>query len=156
MDAQGEVLQGVSKETTTVVLRLKEMAARGELLFSSINVYDCVTKSKSGNVYGCRHSLINGIIRATDVMIGGTRALIRVYANVGKGCAFISECEPICALQACLEDFQVAAIESVVSEFDIVVSSTGNLDIIFFWNTEGSCKPMQLSSISDTLTAGST
>merc|ERR1712070_242956 len=132
--------KGVSEETTTGVHRLKEMATKGELLFPGINVNDCVTKSKFDNVYGCRHSLPDGIMRATDVMIGGKRALICGYGDVGKGCAFamrgagarvlISECDPICALQACMEGFQVAAIESVVGEMDIFVSTTGNFKII--------------------------
>merc|ERR1712013_680301 len=132
--------RGVSEETTTGVHRLKEMAAKGELLFPAINVNDCVTKSKFDNVYGCRHSLPDGIMRATDVMIGGKRALVMGYGDVGKGCAFalrgsgarvmISEIDPICALQACMEGFQVTTIESVVSEIDIFVSATGNFDII--------------------------
>merc|ERR1712130_992546 len=132
--------KGVSEETTTGVHRLKEMAAKGELLFPAINVNDCVTKSKFDNVYGCRHSLPDGIMRATDVMIGGKRALICGYGDVGKGCAFamrgsgarviITECDPICALQACMEGFQVATMEDVVSEVDIFISTTGNFDII--------------------------
>merc|ERR1712150_260651 len=121
--------QGVSEETTTGVHRLKEMAAKGELLFPAINVNDCVTKSKFDNVYGCRHSLPDGIMRATDVMIGGKRALVCGYGDVGKGCAFamrgagarvlITEIDPICALQACMEGFQVVTLESVVGEIDI-------------------------------------
>merc|ERR1711977_546862 len=113
--------KGVSEETTTGVHRLKEMAAKGELLFPAINVNDCVTKSKFDNVYGCRHSLPDGIMRATDVMIGGKRALIAGYGDVGKGCAFamrgcgarviVTEVDPICALQACMEGFQVATLE---------------------------------------------
>merc|ERR1712130_2176 len=132
--------KGVSEETTTGVHRLKEMAAKGELLFPAINVNDCVTKSKFDNVYGCRHSLPDGIMRATDVMIGGKRALICGYGDVGKGCAFamrgsgarvlIAECDPICALQACMEGFQVATMEEVVGEIDIFVSTTGNFKII--------------------------
>merc|ERR1712091_647160 len=132
--------KGVSEETTTGVHRLKEMAAKGELLFPAINVNDCVTKSKFDNVYGCRHSLPDGIMRATDVMIGGKRALICGYGDVGKGCAFalrgagarviITEIDPICALQACMEGFQVSTLESVVGEVDIFVSSTGNYNII--------------------------
>merc|ERR1712178_658780 len=132
--------KGVSEETTTGVHRLKEMADKGELLFPSINVNDCVTKSKFDNVYGCRHSLPDGIMRATDVMIGGKRALVAGYGDVGKGCAFalrgagarvlISECDPICALQACMEGFQVVTMEQVVGEIDIFVSSTGNFNII--------------------------
>merc|ERR1712057_26152 len=131
---------GVSEETTTGVHRLKEMAAKGELLFPAINVNDCVTKSKFDNVYGCRHSLPDGIMRATDVMIGGKRALVCGYGDVGKGCAFalrgsgarvlISECDPICALQACMEGFQVVTLDEVVGEVDIFVSSTGNFNII--------------------------
>merc|ERR1711866_23041 len=133
-------LRGVSEETTTGVHRLKEMAAKGELLFPAINVNDCVTKSKFDNVYGCRHSLPDGIMRATDVMIGGKRALVCGYGDVGKGCVFamrgagarclITECDPICALQACMEGFQVVKMESVVGEIDIFVSTTGNKDII--------------------------
>merc|ERR1712084_26766 len=132
--------QGVSEETTTGVHRLKEMAKKGELLFPAINVNDCVTKSKFDNVYGCRHSLPDGIMRATDVMIGGKRALICGYGDVGKGSAFamrgsgarvlISECDPICALQACMEGFQVVKMESVLSEVDIFVTTTGNFKII--------------------------
>merc|ERR1711877_83815 len=131
---------GVSEETTTGVHRLKEMAAKGELLFPAINVNDCVTKSKFDNVYGCRHSLPDGIMRATDVMIGGKRVLIAGYGDVGKGCAFamrgagarvlITECDPICALQACMEGFQVATMGDVVGEMDIFVSTTGNFKII--------------------------
>merc|ERR1712072_1554575 len=132
--------KGVSEETTTGVHRLKEMAAKGELLFPSINVNDCVTKSKFDNVYGCRHSLPDSIMRATDVMIGGKRALVCGYGDVGKGCAFalrgcgarvfVTECDPICALQACMEGFQVATMESVCGEVDIFVSCTGNHKII--------------------------
>merc|ERR1712036_142648 len=131
---------GVSEETTTGVHRLKEMAAKGELLFPAINVNDCVTKSKFDNVYGCRHSLPDSIMRAIDVMIGGKRALVCGFGDVGKGCAaalrgcgarvMVTECDPICALQACMEGFQVAAIESVVGEIDIFVSATGNHKII--------------------------
>jgi len=131
---------GVSEETTTGVHRLKEMAAKGELLFPAINVNDCVTKSKFDNVYGCRHSLPDGIMRATDVMIGGKRALVCGYGDVGKGCAFamrgagarvlITEIDPICALQACMEGFQVVSIDSVVGEIDIFTSATGNFNII--------------------------
>merc|ERR1711881_376757 len=132
--------KGVSEETTTGVHRLKEMAAKGELLFPAINVNDCVTKSKFDNVYGCRHSLPDSIMRATDVMIGGKRALICGYGDVGKGCAFamrgagarvlVTECDPICALQACMEGFQVVTLESVVGEIDIFTSTTGNFNII--------------------------
>merc|ERR1712226_747266 len=132
--------KGVSEETTTGVHRLKEMATKGELLFPAINVNDCVTKSKFDNVYGCRHSLPDGIMRATDVMIGGKRALICGYGDVGKGCAFamrgagarvlITEIDPICALQACMEGFQVVTLESVVHEIDIFTTTTGNFKII--------------------------
>merc|ERR1712060_975122 len=131
---------GVSEETTTGVHRLKEMAAKGTLLVPAINVNDCVTKSKFDNVYGCRHSLPDGIMRATDVMIGGKRVLICGYGDVGKGSAFamrgcggrviIAEIDPICALQACMEGYQVAPLESVVGEIDIFVTTTGNFNII--------------------------
>merc|ERR1712190_273665 len=131
---------GVSEETTTGVHRLKEMAAKGELLFPAINVNDCVTKSKFDNVYGCRHTLPDGIMRATDVMIGGKRVLVCGYGDVGKGSAFamrgaggrviISEIDPINALQACMEGFQVATLEEVVGEIDIFVTTTGNFNII--------------------------
>jgi len=134
------VVKGVSEETTTGVHRLKEMADKGELLFPSINVNDCVTKSKFDNVYGCRHSLPDGIMRATDVMIGGKRALVCGYGDVGKGCAFalrgggarvlVTECDPICALQACMEGFQVVTMEECVGEIDIFTSATGNFNII--------------------------
>merc|ERR1712048_1512045 len=132
--------KGVSEETTTGVLRLKEMAAKGTLLVPAINVNDCVTKSKFDNVYGCRHSLPDGIMRATDVMIGGKRVLICGYGDVGKGSAFamrgagarviVAEIDPICALQACMEGFQVATLEEVVGEMDIFVTTTGNFKII--------------------------
>ena len=132
--------KGVSEETTTGVHRLREMAAKGELLFPAINVNDCVTKSKFDNVYGCRHSLPDSIMRATDVMIGGKRALVAGYGDVGKGCAFamrgagarvlITEIDPICALQACMEGFQVVTIEECVGEVDIFTSATGNFKII--------------------------
>merc|ERR1712185_574071 len=132
--------KGVSEETTTGVHRLKEMAAKGELSFPAINVNDCVTKSKFDNVYGCRHSLPDGIMRATDVMIGGKRALVAGFGDVGKGSAFalrgsgarvlIAEIDPICALQACMEGFQVVTLESVVGEMDIFVTTTGNFNII--------------------------
>jgi adenosylhomocysteinase len=133
-------VRGVSEETTTGVHRMKQMAAKGELLFPAINVNDCVTKSKFDNVYGCRHSLPDGIMRATDVMLGGKRALVCGYGDVGKGCAFalrgsgsrvlITEIDPINALQACMEGFQVVTMEEVVGEIDIFVSATGNFNII--------------------------
>merc|ERR1711963_478272 len=132
--------KGVSEETTTGVHRLKEMAAKKELLFPAINVNDCVTKSKFDNVYGCRHSLPDGIMRATDVMIGGKRALVCGYGDVGKGCAYalrgcgarvlVTEIDPICALQACMEGFEVIEMESCVGEIDIFTSATGNFNII--------------------------
>merc|ERR1712176_1199079 len=145
--------RGVSEETTTGVLRLKDMAKKGELLFPAINLNDCVTKSKFDNVYGCRHSLTDGIMRATDVMIGGKRALVCGYGDVGKGCAFalrgsgarvlVSECDPICALQACMEGFQVATLEEVVGEADIFITTTGNFKII----TLDSMKKMKNNAI---------
>merc|ERR1712094_104008 len=132
--------KGVSEETTTGVHRLKEMASKGELLFPAINVNDCVTKSKFDNVCGCRLSLPDSIMRATDVMIGGKRALICGYGDVGKGCAWamrgagarvmVTEIDPICALQACMEGFQVVTLESVVGEIDIFTTTTGNFKII--------------------------
>merc|ERR1719440_99067 len=135
-----KVCKGVSEETTTGVHRLKEMAAKGELLFPAINVNDCVTKSKFDNVYRCRHSLPDGIMRATDVMLGGKRALVCGYGDVGKGCAFalrgsgsrvlVTEIDPINALQACMEGFEVTTIDDCVGEVDIFVSATGNKDII--------------------------
>merc|ERR1719283_405622 len=131
---------GVSEETTTGVHRLYTMSKNKELLFPAINVNDSVTKSKFDNVYGCRHSLPDGIMRATDVMIGGKRALVCGYGDVGKGCAFamrgagarvlVTEIDPICALQACMEGFQVVTMESVVGEIDIFTSATGNYKII--------------------------
>merc|ERR1712193_54181 len=135
-----KVCKGVSEETTTGVHRLKEMAAKGELLFPAINVNDCVTKSKFDNVFGCRHSLPDGIMRATDVMLGGKRCLVCVFGDVGKGSAaslrgqgarvMIAEIDPICALQACMEGFQVVTLESVVNDIDIFVTTTGNFKII--------------------------
>merc|ERR1712107_815823 len=132
--------RGVSEETTTGVMKLRDMAKKGELLFPAINVNDCVTKSKFDNVYGCRHSLPDGIMRATDVMIGGKRALVCGYGDVGKGSAFamrgagarvlMGEIDPICALQACMEGFQVVTLESVVGEIDIFTTTTGNFNII--------------------------
>lgn len=133
-------LVGVSEETTTGVKRLYEMTASGTLLFPAINVNDSVTKSKFDNVYGCRHSLPDGIMRATDVMIAGKTAFIAGYGDVGKGCAsamkaagarvIVSEIDPICALQACMEGYQVAPLEDVVSTADIFITTTGNKDII--------------------------
>jgi adenosylhomocysteinase len=135
-----KIVKGVSEETTTGVHRLKEMASKGELLFPAINVNDCVTKSKFDNVFGCRHSLPDGIMRATDVMLGGKRCLVFGYGDVGKGSAaslrgqgarvMIAEIDPICALQACMEGYQVVTMEEVVGEIDIFVTTTGNYNII--------------------------
>mmetsp|Transcript_29505 Transcript_29505/g.73061 ORF Transcript_29505/g.73061 Transcript_29505/m.73061 type:complete len:486 (-) Transcript_29505:467-1924(-) len=132
--------KGVSEETTTGVHRLYDMEKSGELLFPAINVNDSVTKSKFDNLYGCKHSLPDGIMRATDVMLAGKRAFIAGFGDVGKGCAqalkaagcvvYVAEADPICALQACMEGFLVVTIESVVSEIDIFVTATGNKDII--------------------------
>jgi adenosylhomocysteinase len=134
---------GVSEETTTGVHRLKQMAAAGTLLFPAINVNDCVTKSKFDNIYGCKHSLPDGIMRATDVMISGKTVMICGYGDVGKGCAYamrgcgarvmVTEVDPICALQASMEGFQVIPMEDALAlphSPDIFVSATGNKDII--------------------------
>jgi len=131
---------GVSEETTTGVHRLYAMAKEGKLLFPAINVNDAVTKSKFDNLYGCKHSLPDGIMRATDVMIAGKQALVLGYGDVGKGCAFalkaagarvcIAEIDPICALQACMEGIPVVRKEDVLSTCDIFVTATGNKDII--------------------------
>jgi len=131
---------GVSEETTTGVHRLYQMEKAGELLFPAINVNDCVTKSKFDNVYGCRHSLPDGIMRATDVMIAGKTVVICGYGDVGKGCAsamracgartLITEIDPICALQACMEGYQVVVLEDVLAEADIFITTTGNKGII--------------------------
>jgi adenosylhomocysteinase len=136
----GEGIQGVTEETTTGVHRLYQLAEVGQLLFPAINVNDSVTKSKFDNLYGCRHSLIDGINRATDVMIGGKVAVICGYGDVGKGCAeslrgqgarvIVTEIDPICALQAAMEGFQVQTLEDVVESGDIFITATGNKDII--------------------------
>jgi adenosylhomocysteinase len=133
-------IKGVSEETTTGVHRLVQMAATGELLFPAINVNDCVTKSKFDNVYGCRHSLPDGIMRATDVMLAGKTAIVCGFGDVGKGCAqalkaagsrvLISEVDPICALQACMDGYQVIPFEDVADTVDIVVTATGNFRIV--------------------------
>jgi adenosylhomocysteinase len=133
-------IKGVTEETTTGVHRLYQMQERGELLFPAINVNDSVTKSKFDNLYGCRHSLVDGINRGTDVMIGGKTALICGYGDVGKGCAdslrgqgarvLVTEVDPICALQAAMEGYQVVRLDDVVGEVDIFVTATGNRDII--------------------------
>jgi len=131
---------GVSEETTTGVHRLYERVAKGTLLFPAINVNDCVTKSKFDNLYGCRESLIDGIKRATDVMISGKKAVICGYGDVGKGCAqafaaaratvYVTEVDPICALQACMEGFQVVTMDEACKFGDIFVTATGNVDVI--------------------------
>ena len=133
-------IRGVTEETTTGVHRLYQMQERGELLFPAINVNDSVTKSKFDNKYGCRHSLIDGINRATDVLIGGKVALVCGYGDVGKGCAeslngqgarvVVAEIDPICALQAAMDGYQVATVEDVVGLADIFVSATGNKAVI--------------------------
>jgi adenosylhomocysteinase len=135
-----EGIRGVTEETTTGVHRLYQMQEAGTLLFPAINVNDSVTKSKFDNLYGCRHSLIDGINRATDVMIGGKVALVMGYGDVGKGCAaslrgqgarvIITEIDPICALQAAMEGFEVKRLEDVVGLVDIFVTATGNYNII--------------------------
>lgn len=131
---------GVSEETTTGVHRLYERVKKGTLRFPAINVNDCVTKSKFDNLYGCRESLIDGIKRATDVMISGKKAVVCGYGDVGKGCAqafrgngstvFITEIDPICALQACMEGFQVVTMDDAAKWGDIFVTTTGNVDVI--------------------------
>jgi len=133
-------LRGVSEETTTGVHRLYEMMQAGTLRFPAINVNDSVTKSKFDNLYGCRHSLTDGILRASDVMLAGKVAVICGYGDVGKGCAqslkgqgarvVITEIDPICALQAAMEGYQVTTLESVVETADIFITATGNKDII--------------------------
>ncbi|GAA5150826.1 adenosylhomocysteinase [Pseudonocardia eucalypti] len=133
-------IRGVTEETTTGVHRLYQFAERGELLFPAINVNDSVTKSKFDNVYGIRHSLIDGINRATDVLIGGKVAVVCGFGDVGKGAAaalagqgarvIVTEADPICALQALLQGYQVARLEDVVNKADLVITTTGNKDII--------------------------
>jgi adenosylhomocysteinase len=135
-----ENIRGVTEETTTGVHRLYQFAERGELLFPAINVNDAVTKSKFDNKYGCRHSLIDGINRATDVLIGGKVAVVCGYGDVGKGCAeslrgqgarvIVTEIDPICALQAAMDGYQVARLDDVVETADIFITSTGNKDVI--------------------------
>ena len=133
-------IKGVTEETTTGVHRLYELQNAGQLPFPAMNVNDSVTKSKFDNVYGCRHSLVDGICRATDVMISGKVAVVCGYGDVGKGCAqslraqgarvIITEIDPICALQALMEGYQVATVEDVVAEADIFITATGNYGII--------------------------
>jgi adenosylhomocysteinase len=131
---------GVTEETTTGVHRLYEMQKAGTLLFPAINVNDSVTKSKFDNKYGCRHSLVDGINRGTDVLIGGKVAVVCGYGDVGKGCAeslrgqgarvIVTEIDPICALQAAMDGYQVTTVEDVVDQADIFVTCTGNANII--------------------------
>jgi adenosylhomocysteinase len=133
-------IKGVSEETTTGVARLYQMQKEGKLKIPAINVNDSVTKSKFDNLYGCKESVIDGIKRATDVMIAGKMAVICGYGNVGKGCAeafksqgarvVVTEIDPICALQACMNGFEVLPIEDVVKKTDIFITTTGNVDII--------------------------
>jgi adenosylhomocysteinase len=138
---------GVSEETTTGVSRLYRMQKDGNLLFSAINVNDSVTKSKFDNIYGCRHSLPDAICRATDVMIGGKVVVVCGYGEVGKGCAqamrgqgarvLITEIDPICALQACMEGYEVVVLEDVLDKGDIFVTATGNTGVILAEHMEG-------------------
>ncbi|MEV0406317.1 adenosylhomocysteinase [Actinoallomurus sp. NPDC050550] len=138
--AIAERIKGVTEETTTGVHRLYEMHKNGGLLFPAINVNDSVTKSKFDNKYGCRHSVIDGLNRATDVLIGGKVAVVCGYGDVGKGCAdalrgqgarvIVTEIDPICALQAAMDGFQVTTLEDVVEIADIFVTTTGNFNII--------------------------
>ena len=133
-------IRGVSEETTTGVHRLYMMAEAGQLLFPAINVNDSVTKSKFDNLYGCRHSCVDGIMRATDVMLSGKVALVLGYGDVGKGscqalrgqgCRVkVTEIDPICALQACMEGYEVVTLDDVVSSCDLFVTATGNRDVI--------------------------
>jgi adenosylhomocysteinase len=136
----GQGIKGVTEETTTGVHRLYEMVESGELLFPAINVNDSVTKSKFDNLYGCRHSLIDGINRATDVMIGGKVAVVCGFGDVGKGCAeslrgqgarvIVTEIDPICALQASMQGYEVKTLDEVLESADIFITTTGNKDII--------------------------
>jgi adenosylhomocysteinase len=136
----GEGIKGVTEETTTGVHRLYELAQQGELLFPAINVNDSVTKSKFDNLYGCRHSLVDGINRATDVMLAGKTAVVCGFGDVGKGSAeslraqgarvIVTEIDPICALQASMQGYQVARLEDVIETADVFITTTGNKDII--------------------------
>ena len=133
-------IKGVSEETTTGVHRLYHMEKDGSLLFPAFNVNDSVTKSKFDNIYGCRHSLVDGIVRATDVMLSGKVAVIFGYGDVGKGCAqalsgqkcrvVVTEIDPICALQACMDGYEVVLLDDVVDKADIFVTATGNVNIL--------------------------
>jgi adenosylhomocysteinase len=136
----GEGIRGVTEETTTGVLRLYQLAAAGELLFPAINVNDAVTKSKFDNRYGIRHSLIDGINRGTDVLIGGKVAVVCGYGDVGKGAAeslrgqgarvIVTEIDPICALQAAMDGYQVRTLDNALPEADLVITTTGNKDVV--------------------------
>jgi adenosylhomocysteinase len=136
----GQAIKGVTEETTTGVHRLYELAKNGELLFPAINVNDSVTKSKFDNLYGCRHSLVDGIFRATDVMLAGKHAVVCGYGDVGKGSAAslraqgarvtVTEVDPICALQACMEGYSVSTLEDSLATGDVFITTTGNRDII--------------------------
>src|SRR4051812_7625112 len=136
----GEAIKGVTEETTTGVHRLYELAKQGELLFPAINVNDSVTKSKFDNLYGCRHSLVDGINRAVDVMLAGKTCVVLGYGDVGKGCAeslrgqgakvIVTEIDPICALQASMEGYPVLTLDDVVETGDVFITATGNKDII--------------------------
>ena len=136
----GAEICGVSEETTTGVMRLYQLEERKELLFPAMNVNDSVTKSKFDNIYGCRHSLPDGIMRATDVMIAGKKVVILGYGDVGKGCAqamqrcaarvYVTEVDPICALQALMEGIDVVKLDSIVEKGDIFITATGNKKII--------------------------
>ncbi len=136
----GTGIRGVTEETTTGVHRLYQMQERGELLFPAMNVNDSVTKSKFDNLYGCRESLIDGIKRATDVMIAGKICVVLGYGDVGKGCAqafrgmgatvWVTEIDPICALQAAMEGYRVVTMDAAASQGDIFVTATGNVHVI--------------------------
>ncbi|MCP4002674.1 MAG: adenosylhomocysteinase [bacterium] len=136
----GQAMKGVSEETTTGVLRLYQMEKNASLLFPAINVNDSVTKSKFDNIYGCRHSLVDGLDRATDVMLGGKVAVVCGFGEVGKGCAqslrgqgcrvIVTEIDPICALQAAMEGYQVSTLDDVIGLADVFVTATGNFNII--------------------------
>ncbi|HMJ94941.1 MAG TPA: adenosylhomocysteinase, partial [Thermoleophilaceae bacterium] len=136
----GAGIKGVTEETTTGVHRLYQMFEAGQLLFPAINVNDSVTKSKFDNLYGCRHSLVDGIFRATDVMLAGKVAVVCGYGDVGKGSAeslrgqgarvIVTEIDPICALQACMEGYDVKTLDDVLEDGDVFITTTGNKDII--------------------------
>ena len=161
----GAGVKGVSEETTTGVHRLYEMMAKGTLLFPAINVNDSVTKSKFDNLYGCRHSLIDGIFRATDVMISGKVAVVCGYGDVGKGCAqslkgqgarvIVTEIDPICALQAAMEGYQVLTLEDTLSYADIYITTTGNKNIITAGHMAKMKRTRRLSATSVTSTTRS-